>query len=121
MNIVILYSELVGYTQGTLQAIIDLDPDANVDAIYWDKKKLSAYKLEAKEGSRLKYWPRSSYNRESLYQFLVEKSPTIIYVSGWMDRDYLHAIRQYKKEHSVKVVAGIYWYCSNAALLKEII
>jgi glycosyltransferase involved in cell wall biosynthesis len=107
MNIVVLYSELVGYTQGTLQAIIDLDPDANVDAIYWDKKKLSAYKLEAKEGSRLRYWPRSSYDRESLYQVLLEKRPEVIYVSGWMDKDYLYAIKKYKSRYSTKVVAGI--------------
>jgi glycosyltransferase involved in cell wall biosynthesis len=107
MNIVFLYSELVSYTQGTLQAMIDLDTNVKVDAIYWDKKKLSAYKLETQKEPRLNYWPRSSYNRETLYKFLLDKKPSIVYVSGWMDKDYLHAIKKYKKTYPVKVIAGV--------------
>lgn len=106
MEIVYLYSELVGYTEGTLRKITELKPDAHITAVYWDKKKLSSYKQEKID--RVQYIPRSSLSTRQLKDLLISLSPEIVYVSGWMDKGYLKAIYSLKRKNKQsKVVVGI--------------
>ncbi|MBK7098445.1 MAG: hypothetical protein IPH58_08940 [Sphingobacteriales bacterium] len=105
MNIVVLYSEVMGYTQGILEALAHLKPEVQVHVVYWDKRKLSAYSLD--EGKSVKYYPRSSFDVNRLKQFLLDKMPPVIFVSGWMDKEYLSAIKWFKKNNKTRVVSGI--------------
>jgi len=105
MNIVFLYSEVIGYTQSIIRYLPELNPDVKCHVVYWDQKRISAYKLESDD--KVYYHPRSEFNSKGIEKFLFTLKPVIIYVSGWMDRGYLRAIYSYKNQERVKVVAGI--------------
>lgn len=106
MNIVFLYSELVGYTQSILDALVEYKPDTMIDAVYWDHKKKSGYQLESRFG--ITFHKRSTLRQQQIFKLLKEKQPSITVVSGWMDKDYLKALRRYKQHnHQAIVISGI--------------
>jgi len=104
MKIVFLYSEVLGYTEGTFKALVEMG--SSVSVVYWDIKKLTPFQVSEK--SNVSYHPRSEFTFDKLFDFLVSQNPKILFVSGWMDEGYIHAAKRYKKfNNHVKVVCGI--------------
>lgn len=102
MVILYLYSELVGYQMPVLKTYVDAYK-AKVHVISWDKNKLKPYTPPDIEN--VFFTKRSAYNKKTLLDYCLAIKPDIVYVSGWMDKDYLHATKRLKKM-SIPVVAG---------------
>lgn len=91
---------------GTFQSLTRQVKDLQLDVVYWDARRNTPFRIEETESAS--FHARSSFTTETLYDFLVQKQPDILYVSGWMDRGYTMASIRYKRKFpDVKVVAGI--------------
>lgn len=101
MKILFLYSEAMGYTMATIDALIH--SNCQVHLVYWDYKKLTPLKIESR--SSLIIYNRSEYNAYSLIELAFSIQPTVTVVSGWMDKAYLRVARHLRK--SSKVVCGL--------------
>lgn len=102
MKILYLYAELMGYQIPVLEEYVH-NYNAEVDVVHWDHKKLTPYILPTIPG--INYYKRSEYNIEKLKQLIFKSTPNIVYVSGWMDKDYL-TICKILKRNGVPIVAG---------------
>jgi glycosyltransferase involved in cell wall biosynthesis len=108
IRILILYSTLVHYVTGMLKALKQCTEDMNIDVVSWDKGNInsSQYVIEKVEG--VNFHTRSSLSDEGLLDLLRSRNPDIIYVSGWMDKGYLWAIKRYRSEGGrTQVLCGI--------------
>ncbi|MGC9966112.1 MAG: glycosyltransferase family 4 protein [Syntrophobacteraceae bacterium] len=108
INVVILYSIAVHYVIGMLKALKKCGDNIDIDVVSWDRKGInsSQYLIEKVEG--VQFHARSSLTDENLLALLRSRRPDIIYVSGWMDKGYLRAIRRYRAEGGRgRVVCGI--------------
>lgn len=101
-NIVFLYSEVVGYLIPIFKSLVK-DYNCNVTVIHWDKNKLKPYKLPSLDS--VNFIKRSAHNFSSLNQLIKDIDPKLVYVSGWMDKDYLKCTEILVKKN-IPVVAG---------------
>lgn len=107
-KIVILYSTLVHYVTGMLKALKHCTEDIEIDVVSWDKRDINNSQYVIEEVCGVRFYKRSSLSDENLLDLLCSRNPDIIYVSGWMDKGYLQAIRRYRsKGYKVQVVCGI--------------
>lgn len=106
MKVVFLYSRIVSYVEGMLKGIERIEKTTQISVIHWDHNKKLPHKLDP--NTNIKYYSRSSFDNNSIFDFLVKEEPELIYISGWMDSGYITATKKYKKINKVvKVVAGI--------------
>lgn len=103
MKIVVLYSNIVSYTEGVLSYLASIDEVSFIEVVYWDNSKHILT-----QNPKIQYHPRSSFSNDSINKLLIDSNPSIILVSGWMDKGYVFCIQKYKKiNKEVKVVCGI--------------
>ena len=102
MKILYLYAELMGYQIPVLEQYVKVY-QAEVHVIHWDKKKLTPYNPPILDN--VTYYNRSEYNLNKMKVLANDLKPSIVYVSGWMDKDYLKICRLIKKNGGI-VVAG---------------
>ena len=77
---------------------------AEVHVVHWDHKKLTHYIPPTFNG--ICYYNKSSLNKNSLFELAENINPNIIYISGWMDKDYLSVVKIFKKK-GIPIVAGL--------------
>lgn len=108
MKILYLYAELMGYQIPILKEYVN-NYNAEVHVIHWDLKKLTPYKPP--EYDNVYYYNRSSFSVKQLKDFVFKSKPDIVYISGWMDKGYLVAVRPLRKLGIPVVTAfdGIWW------------
>ncbi|MDF2454811.1 MAG: glycosyl transferase, group 1 [Cytophagaceae bacterium] len=102
MVVLYLYSELVGYQIPVLKQYVE-KYKASVHVISWDKNRLKPYQPPAVAG--VTFLPRSKFDKKTLFDYCKALKPDIVYVSGWMDKDYLH-VTKYLKKQGVPVLIG---------------
>lgn len=102
MRILYLYAELMGYQIPVFDLYVKRFGCA-VDVVHWDQRKLTPYVPPPIEG--VVYHPRSAFDRHGLIELADSIQPDIVYVSGWMDRDYL-AVCRYLRRQGVPVASG---------------
>lgn len=102
MKILYLYAELMGYQIPVFKEYVD-GYNAEVHVVHWNNKKLTPYIPPELNG--VTYYNRSEQNVNTIIQLANELKPDIVYVSGWMDKDYLSVCRVLKKK-GVPIVAG---------------
>lgn len=106
IQIVFFYSRMAGYLEGVWRALLTSDHRVNIHVVFWDTSDAPPY--QAGQYPRLTFYPRSAYTTPQLNDFLNQIKPDVIYIVGWMDKGYLQATHQYKKQTpEVVVVAGI--------------
>lgn len=92
----------MGYQIPVLQQYVSFY-NSEVHVVHWDKRKLTPYKPPVIAG--VNFYNRSNFNNSSLLALAIKINPDVVYVSGWMDKEYLHVCK-YLKEQKVPVVAG---------------
>jgi glycosyltransferase involved in cell wall biosynthesis len=102
MTILYLYAELMGYQIPVLEEYVSAH-GATIHLVHWDHKKLTPY--EPKAVHKVKYYKRSELNGKSLLQLGESVMPDIVYVSGWMDREYMYLCRTLKS-YGIPIIAG---------------
>ena len=102
MNILYLYSELMGYQIPVLEEYVK-KYGAKVHVFHFDNRKLTPYKPP--NIANVTYYNRSNYSTKALIDLVKQINPTITYISGWMDFGYLRAVRVLRK-NKLPVVVG---------------
>lgn len=87
-TVLILYSELMGYTMACLGYLVE-HYEIDLHVISWDQaKKISPY--QAPSTTSFVNKPKSDFaSWQDIYQYAMTIAPTTIFVSGWIDKDYL--------------------------------
>jgi glycosyltransferase involved in cell wall biosynthesis len=91
LRIALLYSEIMGYTEATLNALAPLCEQVLV--VHWDHKKLSRY-APVSFPANIDIRERSRISDDDLAGAVADWRPDFTVVSGWMDRAYLAAARR---------------------------
>lgn len=103
IKLLYLYSEIVGYQIPIFELLVRTY-NVNIKVIYWDKKKLKPYSPPTNiEG--VEFFKKSLFSREKLEKFSLDYEPDLVYISGWMDWDYLSAVKKIKK-NNIPIVTG---------------
>ncbi|WP_041245362.1 glycosyltransferase [Geotalea uraniireducens] len=102
MKILYLYSEVMPYNIPVFEKYVQ-KYNAEVHVVHWDHKKLTPYKLPKLDN--VIYYNRSDYTKHQLKQLANKVKPDIVYISGWMDKDYLAVVKNIK-DQGVPVVTG---------------
>jgi glycosyltransferase involved in cell wall biosynthesis len=97
-----LYSEVMAYAIGVMREL-HKQFGARVYCVFWDNRKLSPYIPDDEEG--ITFLKRSNYDDNALIKLIAGQNPSIIYVSGTMDKGYLKAALYFRRL-GVKLVAG---------------
>jgi glycosyltransferase involved in cell wall biosynthesis len=92
VNIVFLYTELAGYVIKCLETL-GMKKGLNVTVIHWPVKSEAPFELPIDGPFNLV--SRSNLSREDITKRVADLSPDGIFVSGWMDEDYLAIARKY--------------------------
>ena len=100
----------MGYQSPIFKQYVSLDNN-EVHVMHWDHKKLTVFEPSIIDG--VFYYERSKFNLPQLKKFILELNPNIIFISGWMDKDYLKAVRVHRKK-GIPVVTGIDNIWSNS-------
>ena len=102
-KILFLYSEVMGYTEGCFKEFVKIY-DYEVHCVLWDKNKLTPF--IPKENDRIFYYKKSKFNDpQRLISLITELNPSLIYLSGWNNKEYIRAIK--KLGLKKKVVMGM--------------
>lgn len=99
MKVLYLYSEVMGYTMATIRALVKQGCEVHV--VHWDHKKLTPY--QAPTLANVHMYKRSEFSVAKIRELSVALSPSIVVVSGWMDKGYLVIARELRRK-GVKVV-----------------
>lgn len=102
IRILYLYAELMGYQIPVFKELIG-KYQAQIHVVHWDLKKRTPYIPPTLEN--LFYYKRSQFSKSELVELADNIKPDLVYVSGWMDKGYLHVAR-YLKRKGITVVAG---------------
>jgi glycosyltransferase involved in cell wall biosynthesis len=92
VNIVFLYTELAGYVIKCLETL-GKKKGINLNVIHWPVKSEAPFELPINGPFNLV--SRSNLSREDITKHVADLSPDGIFVSGWMDEDYLAIARKY--------------------------
>ncbi|RTY86016.1 glycosyltransferase family 4 protein [Flavobacterium sp. RSP15] len=108
LKILYLYSELMGYQIHVFNEYVE-NYNADVHVIHWDHKKLTPYVPPVIKG--VSYYNRSETDYKAILELCNKIHPDIIYISGWMDKDYLKVTMQMKLK-GIPIVVGFddIWY-----------
>ncbi|WP_276133827.1 glycosyltransferase [Polluticoccus soli] len=107
-NIVYLYSEVMPYAITIMRVLRD-NFNANIDCICWDKNKNTPF--VPTDMDRVKFHKRSGFDRQGLIDFIEERKPEIIFISGRMDHGYLSIIPHFRAK-GIPVISACdnQWY-----------
>lgn len=85
MKIVILYSELAGYTVNCMQTAKGLYPDVELFVFRWPINKEAPFQFDF---TGMNVFEKDNYKGDLLLNKVKDINPDCIMVSGWMDKDY---------------------------------
>jgi glycosyltransferase involved in cell wall biosynthesis len=106
-SIVFLWAEVTGYVCGVLESIRK-SYSVEVDVVHWDVRNANSTQYQIPDSQSIRYHGRSVTDQQQVLDILISCKPSIIVVSGWMDKGYIWACRRYKNKFpEVKIVAGI--------------
>ncbi len=76
--------------------------DQKIDCVCWDENKRTPFIPTDEPG--ITFHKRSTFDKQSIIKFIEQRNPTIMYISGRMDRLYLDAVLHFRGK--VKIVTG---------------
>lgn len=105
-NIVYLYSEVMPYAIAVMRALVS-DHGAAVNCVYWDKNKRTPFVPVNENG--ITFHEYSKFDKQSLFEFIDNKKPSIIYVVGRMDKLYLEAALHFRTKYHIVTGSDNQW------------
>ena len=103
-NIAILYSELAGYTLSCIKKLKE-NYDVKILLIAWEKNNLAPFQFDNIDYVDIVY-SRNRFTPQKIESILNNFQPDGIYISGWMDKGYLKAVKGFKNR-GIPVIAGV--------------
>lgn len=107
ISIVYLWAEIPGYVIGVLEEL-GQQTAGTIDVVYWDRNTVNSTRFEIRHSNMIRFHGRSKTSDKAILDILLDRKPSIIVVSGWMDKGYISVCKRYKCiQPDVKIVVGI--------------
>jgi len=104
-RILILYAEVMGYTKACFDQLV-IDFNVEILVIQLDHLKLTPYKPEF-DNKFITFFNKSQLiNQKLFFETCINFDPDVIFVSGWMDKEYLKVARYFNR-NGYKVVSFV--------------
>lgn len=101
-KIIFLYTELATYFLACVEKLAE-NTEVEIHIVRWAINKEAPFHFSFPEN--IKIYNRDDYTSSSKLQKLINSiNPSLIYVSGWMDKEYLSICKKYKT--SIPVIVG---------------
>jgi glycosyltransferase involved in cell wall biosynthesis len=107
-RVLFLYTELAGYTLACLNALASAG--AEVHVVRRPVNKEAPFIFDG--GGKVLFYERSQLSRTSLLELTEEIQPSLIVVSGWIDKDYLYIARKLRKRGQLVLAFDNQWTAS---------
>jgi glycosyltransferase involved in cell wall biosynthesis len=104
-KILILYTELAGYTVASLEAILQTESEMHL--VHWPVNTEAPF--EFRFSTKAKIYDRSSLDEKSLLKLADEIAPDLILCSGWNDKAYLAICKSWFKRIPVVLAMDNKW------------
>jgi glycosyltransferase involved in cell wall biosynthesis len=101
-----LYSELADYFLACVRKLVK-DYPVEVHVIHWPVNKEAPFAFDFPQG--VNFYERNRFPGSDLKKKIDSISPDFIYCSGWMDKDYLAAVKGYKQHIPVVIGLDTWW------------
>lgn len=95
-DVLFLYSRLNGFVVTVAEHIAASPECGSVSIVYWDSAKDTGNKF-ATNTQAITLIPRSSLHKDAILATIERIRPRIVYLSGWMDKDYIAAVRSARR------------------------
>lgn len=106
MNIVILYTELAGYTITCLKQVVKDYPEVKLHVFRWPMNNEAPFHFDFGE---ISIYDKNEIDLNALRQKVSEIGPDALIVSGWIDKDYTTIAKEYKKKIPVVLTLDNHW------------
>lgn len=100
-NIVFLYSELAGYVVSAYNELAS--QGHNVTVVRWEVNKEAPFQFNFHDNITVRV--KDEFDQDSLLKFVESTNLDLLFISGWMDKEYVHVAKKMKKK--IPVVTGI--------------
>jgi glycosyltransferase involved in cell wall biosynthesis len=100
-KIVFLYTELATYFLACIEKLLKHE-NVEVHIIHWEINKEAPFHFSFPEGVCV--YNRNAYPGKAIEHLVKKIGPSLIYVSGWVDKDYLKISKQFRKK--IPVIVG---------------
>ncbi len=102
MNALFLYTELAPYFLNCVKLLVSrYEVDAHI--FMWPINQVAPFDL--KDHQRIRIENKAAYTYQELLAASKNIDPDIIYVSGWLDKDYLKIARHFRKAGKIVICA----------------
>lgn len=102
MKIIYLYSEIVGYQIEIFRKLVE-EYKCEVIVFHWDENKIKPYSVPQIPG--VIFHSRSNYSSKQILKICKQLQPSLVYISGWMDKAYLLSA-WYLRSKKIPIVVG---------------
>jgi glycosyltransferase involved in cell wall biosynthesis len=106
-NILILYTELAGYTVACLKTFCRIYPEIKIHLVRWPVNAEAPFDFSFSDA--ITVHERSKFDREGLKKLAMEVDPALILCSGWIDKDYVAVCSEWKNKINVVLVMDNKW------------
>jgi glycosyltransferase involved in cell wall biosynthesis len=106
-SVVILYTELASYTLDCLNQFA-IDNHIHVNIFHYPINKEAPFKFK-NENDLIKLHPRKSFSLKEMKEMIDFINPSLIYCSGWIDKEYLDIVKDYKRKIPTVVGFDNHW------------
>jgi len=95
-SIVILYTELAGYTVKCIEALAEIYK-THVYIINYPINSDAPFQFDT-TNKLITYYNRKNFTKDSINELIQKVNPFLIYCAGWGDKEYLEVIKENKKK-----------------------
>ncbi len=106
-KILILYSEIAGYTITCVNKTIELYPNVEFHIVRWPVNKEAPFEFKLNSCS---IYDRNTFSNKQLLELANTINPNLIISSGWMDKGYLNVCKHYKGKVKTVLALDNHWF-----------
>lgn len=95
MKVLVLYSEMAGYFLACIRRFAE-KYNSEVHIVRWKVNAEAPFQFDGAD--RLHWYQREDYDANGLIQLAKSISPELVYITGWIDKDYLKVASHFFKQ-----------------------
>ena len=105
-KILILYTELADYILNSFDYFADKH-NAKIHIVHWPINNEAPFNF--KNSKDLKLYNKFDYSKDSLLHLIKEINPDAIICAGWLDKDYIRIVKNYKGQIPTILTMDNHW------------
>ncbi len=105
-KILVLYTELADYILNSFNYFAE-NYNSEFYVVHWPINNEAPFNFENSKG--LKLYNKSNYNNDTLSLLVKDINPDAIICAGWMDKDYIRIVKEYKGDIPTILTMDNHW------------